>query len=282
MLLKKVLLLPLFLLLIGVASAELDLTDQIQELQQDLQGTEIPGIAGTLIGNQRINIRVGISDTEQITIGIIAEENKIKSVAVAEVKDPTLEVYTTEQTVQKILAAENPLSQLKKSLSGKEITYAVRGWFNKIKFNSVVILFKWFGPSAEAVAFTENNSLNLSVSEPVEPESVEIEEELVTESEVESTAQPEERETVHTIGLVEVGFPVKDITLQVGDTLVWNNERQGLRYDKAMILGTQKCARAKSPLYGVGGSYNYTFTQKGACLIVDGVYTTEMMTVIVE
>src|SRR3989338_7194749 len=147
MTIKPFLLLSLFLLLIGVVAAETDFTDQIQELQQGLQGTAIPGIAGTLIGNQRINIHVGISDNEQIVLGIVTEDKTIKSIAIAEVKGPTLEVYTTEQTVKKVLNSENPIGQLKKSLSGKEITYKIHGLGNKIKFGSGVILFKWFGPS---------------------------------------------------------------------------------------------------------------------------------------
>ena len=92
MTIKPFLLLSLFLLLIGVVAAETDFTDQIQELQQGLQGTAIPGIAGTLIGNQRINIHVGISDNEQIVLGIVTEDKTIKSIAIAEVKGPTLEV----------------------------------------------------------------------------------------------------------------------------------------------------------------------------------------------
>ena len=261
--------------------AEIDLTDQIQILQQRMQDTKIPGIAGTLIGNQRINVHVGISDTEQIIIGIITEDKTVKSIAVAEVKDPTLDVYTTLKTVQKIIKAENSLGQLKKSISGKEITYTAHGALNTVKFNSALILFKWFGPNPEAEEETvvENETVaSESIEEPT------IEETPVVEEINETVSAPptEERETVHTMPLVGVGFPENVFTIKVGDTIEWKNEREGLRYDKAMIVGTRLCSRVKSPLYSIGESYKYTFTQKGTCLIVDGVYTTEILKLTIE
>jgi len=84
------------------------------------------------------------------------------------------------------------------------------------------------------------------------------------------------------ITLIEGGFEIPEVRIKVGETVVWKNEREG-RQQRAMVLGTQWCSTiVRSGFFGPGEVYRATFSQAGTCTVVDGLYTTEMMKVIVE
>lgn len=84
------------------------------------------------------------------------------------------------------------------------------------------------------------------------------------------------------ITLTDVGFGVPEVRIKVGETVAWKNEREG-RQQKAMVLGTQWCSSiVRSTLFGPGEVYRATFNKVGTCTVVDGMYTTELMKVIVE
>jgi len=81
--------------------------------------------------------------------------------------------------------------------------------------------------------------------------------------------------------LIDGGFDISELTINVGDTVEWINVRDG-RMDKALIVGVQRCSRVKSSIYHSGESFSYTFAEPGTCVIVDGIFTTQLMKVIVE
>lgn len=84
------------------------------------------------------------------------------------------------------------------------------------------------------------------------------------------------------ITLTDVGFGIPEVTIKVGETVAWKNEREG-RQTKAMVLGTQWCSGiVRSKLFGPGEVYRATFDKAGTCTVVDGMYTTELMKVIIE
>ena len=78
-----------------------------------------------------------------------------------------------------------------------------------------------------------------------------------------------------------IGFGVKEVKIKVGETVAWKNEREG-RQQKALVLGTQWCAFVKSGFFNPGEVYRATFNKAGTCTVVDGMYTTELMKVVVE
>ena len=83
------------------------------------------------------------------------------------------------------------------------------------------------------------------------------------------------------VKLVNGGFNTAAITINVNDTVVWQNDRTG-SYKMALILGNRECRDVKSGIYYSGESYNFTFTEPGTCWISDGIYTTQAMRVIVS
>ncbi len=111
------------------------------------------------------------------------------------------------------------------------------------------------------------------------------EETLIPEEEIvlEETAREIERvpESTYVI-LSGIGFEVKEVRIKVGETVAWKNEREG-RQTKAIVLGTQWCSSiVRSKMFGPGEVYRATFNKAGTCTVVDGMYTTELMKVIVE
>ena len=87
--------------------------------------------------------------------------------------------------------------------------------------------------------------------------------------------------TIHYVSLIAGGFEVKDITIKVGETVAWKNDREGT-LQKALVLGTEQCQPLRSKMFGPGEVYRWTFTQKQTCTVVDGIYTTKLMKVIVK
>jgi len=73
-----------------------------------------------------------------------------------------------------------------------------------------------------------------------------------------------------------------DLVIKVGDTVRWENTRTDVKLNKAMVVGAQKCSMVRSPLLQSGDSWEYTFTETGKCVIVDGYITTNVGSVMVE
>jgi plastocyanin len=86
---------------------------------------------------------------------------------------------------------------------------------------------------------------------------------------------------IFTVELIDGGFNMESISVNVNDTIVWENVRTG-SYKIAMVLGNGQCRDVKSKLFKEGESYNTTFTEPIKCWVSDGIYTTQAMKVIVS
>ena len=92
---------------------------------------------------------------------------------------------------------------------------------------------------------------------------------------------PPPSSTTHTVNLIDGGFDTPELLIKVGDTVVWQNLREGY-VKKALIVGSSPCTKIKSSIFMPGGVYKYTFTEARTCLIADGIFTTQTMKVVVE
>ncbi len=87
----------------------------------------------------------------------------------------------------------------------------------------------------------------------------------------------------HTVEMIDSGFSVLSITIKAGDTVIWKNEREKTgKLERAMIIGTRNCQQVRSDFFASGESFRWTFTEAGTCEVVDGIYTTESMKVVVQ
>ncbi len=117
------------------------------------------------------------------------------------------------------------------------------------------------------------NNLDETVDEVVE-ETEEVEEDL---SEIEESTSG----TSYTVQFVDDGFDPVDLTIAVGDTVTWENVREG-NILTAMLLGTRSYTNIKSGLLDFGETYSHTFDEAGEYIFVDGILVTYVNTITVE
>jgi len=109
---------------------EIELADISKAIDQELPTPEI------LFGNQKLNINIQ-DDSKTLILGIETENNKIKSFIKQELTEPTLNIYTDLETLNKIVTTEDPQQTLLDSISEGKITYEAVGIVNKLKFGLI-------------------------------------------------------------------------------------------------------------------------------------------------
>lgn len=123
------------------------------------------------------------------------------------------------------------------------------------------------------------------VEEPeiVEEKPVEPVEEVLEESEiVENESNEVTPTTTHTVQLTKEGFVPETLTINAGDTVVWENQRQINNLKTALLVGNFRCKDIKSPLMDLGEQYQYTFTKIGKCDVLDTITKYALMRITIE
>ncbi len=260
------------LLLLPLAFA--DLGESLDLALSEVEGEELPKPLGTLFGNEQINFYLALNNGEEIVISLVTEDKVIKSVSTEEVTEPSLNVYSDEDTVRKLLASNNPVPLLKKALDEKKITYKAVGLLNKVKFAFLSV----FSNVATLFQETVEGSFDQLAEETKEEPEVEEEpeEELEDENELTGEVVAEIKEPefkTHVIKMDDQGFDPQKTTVGVGDKVIWKNIRTG-NIDNAMVIGVRNCREVKSGLFGPGEEFSWTFDEPKECVIVDGIMTT--------
>jgi len=292
---KKIISMMMVLLLVGISAAETDVLDEMEKMMEEMEEQEIPPPLGTVFGNEKINIHFSLDDGGTEVLGLLTENKKIRSVDEKELANPSLNVYLSEEVLKDIYNSDNPSKAFKKALDEKKITYKAVGIFNKLKFGVVLIFAKiasYFGGEEDEVEEEEEVVEEDEVEEEEEvvkeDEVVVEEEEMVEEDEVEDEMTgatikdtEENKPESHIVQLTDDGFEVEEITIKVGEKIIWQNAREG-KVNKAMIIGVQGCAQIRSDIFPPGEYFSWTFEEPRTCVFVGGVYTTQTMKVVVE
>ena len=108
---------------------------------------------------------------------------------------------------------------------------------------------------------------------------LEISEEIGAEQVMEEIAAAS---AAHTVKFVGTEFEPEELRVKVGDTVIWQNDRDSPQLNKAMVVGTKSCVSVKSKLLESGETFEYTFTEPMVCEVVDGYVTSVFGKVIVE
>ena len=102
---------------------------------------KVPWIVKKIIGNERINVYLTLNNGNQKIIGGITNKARILQAQVGKISNPTLNIYITEKTIQRLI---NKQVTLKQAIKTKEITYkskrirtSIKAWFAKR-------LLRWF------------------------------------------------------------------------------------------------------------------------------------------
>ncbi|PIN76604.1 hypothetical protein COV17_01845 [Candidatus Woesearchaeota archaeon CG10_big_fil_rev_8_21_14_0_10_36_11] len=294
---KCILFIVLCIVLSTVALA--DFNTDFQDIKANSEGQQLTGPVGTLFKNVNMNIYIEQTTGEELVVGIVIEDKVITSINLEELENPSLNVYTTESAIQEMSTSKDLLLAVKEAVAEEKITYNAVGFFNKIKF-AVLSLFLNFDGDNEVEEsnddgniFVQETSDENTISSTVdadddinelenvdETENEEIDEPNV-DADVEEEAVDEGLPKTHVIEMTGIGFGKDVLTINVGDTVEWKNSRNG-GYTNAMVIGTMWCRDVKSSIFEPGLSYQYTFTETGTCTIVDGIFTTETMKVVIE
>ncbi len=254
----------LILILLSTTALAADFRVMAENIAPEFEGEQMPRPVAALFNNQRINIHV-----DDITVGIITENSLVTKVQTTELTKPTLNIYTTEATVTKILESKQPLVELQKALKNKEITYKAVGFFNKIKFSFTSLFARMFGGLGSQPDLPEEKEVKVEKKEP-------IKDIKVKEIEVEEEKKEEVKDdTLHVVEMTPKGFLPKTLKINVGDTVKWELART--KPNMGMVVGAQLCRDAQSKIFKSGESYEYTFTKAVKCTIVDGILTTQTM-----
>jgi len=303
---KIILMLGVFMLLFGAMAQAVDFTSIFNQASEQLVGQELIDPVGKLFGDERVNVYLKTSNDKIVVFSVVTKDKKVVSFEVEELSDSTVKVYTDEATLITIAESSNPSDALKAAVSAKKITYHGVGFFKKMKLGMLSMFIRMpQTPAANDDSLTtkpkeekpkdtipgetvvvKNEDAKSGVVESVkkEVEEVKKEDKKAEINDVKSTekakeTKPLKKETVVT--LTKNGFEPDVVTIKVGDTIKWVNNREG-SLPKAMILGAMQCVKIKSGIFESGDSFSWTFDKAETCTIVDGIYTTQTGKVIVQ
>lgn len=146
---KRLVGLVLFLVFVNITAVCAFSSEDIPALQEELEGREIPEIAGRAFGSQRINLHINTSQ-EQIIIAIRTTRQRIARVYEDpwEADEVTMNAYTNEATINSIVNSDDPLSEFTAALADGRITYQAVGLFNMFRFSFIHIIINlgnWMG-----------------------------------------------------------------------------------------------------------------------------------------
>lgn len=292
----------LVLSLVTVAYAADDTSDMSPELMLvnqafgELEGTKLPGPAQKFITNGDVNVYLTMLGSE-VTLGILVRNGLIETIGSELSLDPVLDIHATQEFIVKLEDSDNPLKVVKEGLSDGSFSYKAYGFFNKIKFK---FLFTFM--SVGSMVVDDDDSDNPQKSDDfddddfndnvkiLDQEDVVKEEEesggfltgsIVSDKVADVVEEVVDTSETYTVEFVETGFYPLEIKINVGDTVVWQNVREGV-IKKGFVIGTQKLTKARSKILMPGDAYSWTFEEPGRFVFVDGIMTTQTMTVVVE
>ncbi|HLC90565.1 MAG TPA: hypothetical protein VJI15_02250 [Candidatus Nanoarchaeia archaeon] len=106
------------------------------------------------------------------------------------------------------------------------------------------------------------------------------ESDAVDESETDVASDVPEESLQPVIRLVDGGLDKEKMTVKVGQTVIFENDRQG-HYKLGFVVGNRVCRDLKSGFFNSGESYNWTFVEEQTCWVSDGIFTTEAVKIVV-
>ncbi len=310
-----------FLLLFSVF-AQAELSNDVEEFSKEIVNKKVPGPLMLFFGDERINIYIdgtsdvlgfvaeknvvksfGLEKVEDPTLIIHVDQQVLEELQTSENGLVTLkDALETKQITYKGVGLKNKikfslvstLSRFTALLSGKSKTLEVKEAkrqdlekqqeAEKAEKSTEKSLPKEKTKTADAK--TDVADANTDVADAKKDENATISDEgdgLTAGSVVDSAKETAKSfgPTGHVVQLVNTGFEVPEITIKAGDTVTWKDVRSN-SLTEGMIVGTQKCSKVKSKVFDTGEEFSYTFTESGKCTIVDGIYTTQMMKVIIK
>jgi plastocyanin len=282
----------LFSLTLVQAGMEETLKVHLSGLESQVKGKLITGSAGSLFGNQGINLLINFENGESHNIAIITKNKAVKTIQLAEIENPTLKIEVSEVAIRTIQEADEPMVEIQRALRIGTLKYETVGFMNNLKFTMFSSYSNFRGlftddPEVIVKKDTEVEETDEKAEQETEKEEVDnVDKEIEsgglltggTVAQIIEEPKLEEDDGIHTVLLDNTGFEITEIDIKVGDTVMWVNGRTA-HANKGMIIGVQRCVAIKSKIFENGESFSWTFDKAGTCVFVDGIYTTQSMKV---
>lgn len=122
----------IFLILLTFLASSVLAEVHITQLSDQVVGLELPGIAGILFGNDRINIEV-ITPEGMENYKLVVVDKVITEFSTGILSDPTINAQGNTDLIDDILESEDPLQEFRAALDDGRITYQGVGVWSKIK-----------------------------------------------------------------------------------------------------------------------------------------------------
>ncbi|MEW6295564.1 MAG: hypothetical protein AB1467_04695 [Candidatus Diapherotrites archaeon] len=120
---------------------------------------KVPDSIKAVFGSERINAEIELKNGEKERIGIELRNAKIKALQKGYLKNATIEAKTNEETVQRIIMAEDKAKELKKALDDGSISYKPIGIISTAKITITKFLYDAFSFITGKVSLTELHRL---------------------------------------------------------------------------------------------------------------------------
>ncbi|GEM_PF-6118099 len=93
----------------------------------------VPDYAKALLGDERMEVRLKLSNGEEKTVTVETKKGEIKNMELGNQKGTTIIVLVGEATARQIATAASPMQELNKALKDKRITLKPVGFVSSIK-----------------------------------------------------------------------------------------------------------------------------------------------------
>jgi hypothetical protein len=112
--------------------------DELQDFKQTYnnQTGKIPGFVGSIVGGEDINVYINSSESNSsYTVAAAMKGLKIENISSTAFENPSMKVYTDDDTVSTVLKSNSTYDQVRQELDEKDITYESTTTGGKVKFS---------------------------------------------------------------------------------------------------------------------------------------------------
>jgi hypothetical protein len=113
----------------------------------------ISSVVKWTFSTEKMNIYIELDDESTLNLSVNITSAELAELKTGELSDPTINVYTTENTLRGILDSPDPLAALQTALSNGAITYEGVGLMNKGKVFVAKQVSNVYGFISRAFAF---------------------------------------------------------------------------------------------------------------------------------
>lgn len=86
------------------------------------QTDQVPGFVGKIVGGERVNMKLEVNGSNE-TLGVAFNELKIENISKSGVEDPTMEVWTDQETISSVIESESKYEAIRQELDENDIEY---------------------------------------------------------------------------------------------------------------------------------------------------------------